>query len=226
MPEHSFAPRDDYAAPARPPRRKGPIAAVALVAAVLVGVLVVLAAQEEERERDERAARAVAIAELRRAIAVRQAPHDGAAPELKPAPEASPDERRAARRRLVGAAEDAVLRDARGRARTGELDRDVIDARCGPILKSKEAVPDDRVLSKTVGRYDCVAVTAEVPGGGALGFAFVVSVDFRTFAFTWCRNTPAQGERGEALVFVRLDRACLRTTGRALGTGYVDDGES
>lgn len=194
--------------------------------AVLVAVLAVLAGQEDDRQREERAARAVAIERLRARMAAQQAPHHGTAARLRPAAGASEDAQRAARRRLVDAAEAAILRDARARAKTGELDRPVLDARCGPILKSKEAVPDDRVLTKDVGRYDCVAVTSEVPDGGALGYAFVASMDFRTYDFTWCRNTPAQGERGQALVFVRLDRRCLRTTGRALGTGYVDEGES
>ena len=44
----------------------------------------------------------------------------------------------------------------------------------------------------------------------------------RSFTYVWCRNTPGQGERGVALAFVRLDRACLAAKGRALGTGYVD----
>ena len=51
---------------------------------------------------------------------------------------------------------------------------------------------------------------------------FVAALNFDTFTYTWCRNSPAQGEAGVALVFVRLDRACLAATGEALGTGYVD----
>jgi hypothetical protein len=39
---------------------------------------------------------------------------------------------------------------------------------------------------------------------------------------TWCRNTPAQSERGRALAEVRLERACLAAKGAPLGTGYVD----
>ena len=58
---------------------------------------------------------------------------------------------------------------------------------------------------------------------GELGFAFVAALDFKRYTYVWCRNTPAQGERGQAIsTFVRLDRACLAAKGRALGTGYVD----
>ena len=98
---------------------------------------------------------------------------------------------------------------------------------CGPLLKAKDAVPDDRILSKSIGRYDCVAVKTSVTGEGGqsvgrLGFPFVAALDFKHFTYVWCRNTPGQGERGVALAFVRLDRACLAAKGRALGTGYVD----
>jgi hypothetical protein len=37
-----------------------------------------------------------------------------------------------------------------------------------------------------------------------------------------CRNSPAQGEAGKSLAFVRLDRACLATKSAAIGSGYVD----
>ena len=37
-----------------------------------------------------------------------------------------------------------------------------------------------------------------------------------------CRNSPAQGEAGRPLAFVRLDRACLATNSKAIGAGYVD----
>ena len=56
-----------------------------------------------------------------------------------------------------------------------------------------------------------------------LGYAFVAALNFKTYTYTWCRNNPAQGEAGKALVFVRLDRACLAAKGKALGTGYVAD---
>ena len=79
-----------------------------------------------------------------------------------------------------------------------------------------------------VGRYDCVAIKRSITGEsgqtvGELGFAFVAALDFKRYTYVWCRNTPAQGERGQAVsTFVRLDRACLAAKGRVLGTGYVD----
>ena len=109
----------------------------------------------------------------------------------------------------------------------GELKGPITRTECGPLLKARDAVPDDRILSKAIGRYDCVAVKSTVIGEagqsvGRLGFPFVAALDFKRFTYVWCRNTPGQGERGAALAFVRLDRACLAAKGRALGTGYVD----
>ncbi|HSD81940.1 MAG TPA: hypothetical protein VLB47_14825 [Solirubrobacteraceae bacterium] len=98
-----------------------------------------------------------------------------------------------------------------------------------PILRAPDAVPDDRILSRAIGRYDCVAVRRDVGGTtgtvAKLGYAYVTALDFRRFTWTFCRNTPPQGERGQALAQVRLERACLAARGRALGTGYVDTDE-
>ena len=198
-------------------------AAVLLVAAVAL-VLNAVVANRNDRERRD-AAKATAAERVR--LTRLQAPHRGAATQLKPAAGAAPADRLAARAALVRAAEASITRDARGRVRSGELKGTVTGTECGPLLKAKDAVPDDRILSKPIGRYDCVAVIHSVNGVsgqsvGRLGFPFVAALDFRRFTYVWCRNTPAQGERGVALAFVRLARACLAAKGRALGTGYVD----
>lgn len=225
-----FAPRDDLPEPGAPRKRpRWPWAAAAVVVLAFVGVLLLLSAGQDEREAKDRTAARARVAELRKVITRQQAPKHGAAPALKPPAGATPAVRRAARAALVDWVEGAIVRDAQARADAGELDKRPTSAECGPQLKSKEAIPDDRVLSKDIGRYDCVAVLRDIPtvGGasvGRLGFAFVAALDFRDFTYTWCRNNPAQGERGEALVFVRLERACLAAKGRALGTGYVDAG--
>jgi hypothetical protein len=181
--------------------------------------------------RDDRAARdqvdrARRVAQLRARLVRVQAPHFGAARQLKPAADATDTQVLAARRALVVAVEDRITADARARARTGELDGPIKDTSCGPILKSKQAIPDDRVLSKPIGRYDCVAIKKHIVNAqdttvAELGHAFVAALNFDAYTYTWCRNTPAQGEAGKALVFVRLDRRCLATTGKALGSGYV-----
>jgi hypothetical protein len=202
-------------------------AGVLVLVLVLGGVGTVFALSDRDsRETREKAQTAKLVTQLRAKIARVQAPHRGAATDLKPAADASDAQLLAARKALVGAVETRITQDARARAKTGELDGPIVSTECGPILKSQRAIPDDRVLTKDIGRYDCVAIKKHVDalGGervGELGHAFVAALNFKTYTFTWCRNTPAQGERGVALVFVRLDRACLAAKGKALGTGYA-----
>ena len=201
-------------------------AAAATLVAVLAIVLVLNAVVSNRHDRERReSAKATAAEKVR--LKRLQAPHRGSARQLAPPAGASSADRLAARAALVRAAEASITRDAQARGRSGELKGTITGTECGPLLKAKAAVPDDRVLSKPIGRYDCVAVTHSVNAEsgqsvGRLGFPFVAALDFQKFTYVWCRNTPGQGERGVALAFVRLDRACLAAKGRALGTGYVD----
>jgi hypothetical protein len=190
-------------------------------------VALVLNAVVSNRNDRERRASAKAVAAERIRLGRLQAPHRGSATQLAPAAGASDLDRLDARAALVRAAEASITRDAQARDRRGELAGPISHTECGPLLRAKAAVPDDRVLSKSIGRYDCVAVKTSVAGEngqsvGRLGFPFVAALDFKKFTYVWCRNTPGQGERGVALAFVRLARACLAAKGRALGTGYVD----
>src|SRR3954471_23704262 len=117
-------------------------------------------------------------------------------------------------------------RGGRSRRGTGELRGTISHTECGPFRRARDAVPDDRVLSKPIGRYDCVAVLANATHNGQtvgkLGYAWVAALDFRRYTYVICRNSPAQGEAGRPLAFVRLDRACLATNSRAIGSGYID----
>lgn len=210
--------------------RRGRLAvwAAVLGGTVVVAVLVLgaLALQESRRER-ERADAARAVRSERARLRRLQAPRRAAAPDLRPARDAGPEERLAARAALVRRAEALITRDARARVRSGEIDGPIRATECGPYLRAPDAVPDDRVLTRSIGRYDCVAVKADIrdeddASVGRLGYAFVAAVDFDRFAVTWCRNTPAQSERGRALGTVRLDRACLAAKGPPLRNGYVD----
>ncbi|HEV7492220.1 hypothetical protein [Baekduia sp.] len=202
----------------------GTIAAV--LAALLATIAVIALGDRSDRDAANKIEQTRQVAALRVRIAREQAPHRGVAYGVKPPPWATDAQLLAARRTLVTAVERRITDDARARVKTGELDGPFSHTACGPILKSKAAIPDDRVLTKPIGRYDCVAIKRDVtlhPGQkvAELGYAFVAALNFRTYHYTWCRNNPAQGEAGKSLVFVRLDRACLAATGKALGTGYV-----
>jgi hypothetical protein len=200
--------------------------AALLVVAVAIVVLILNGVVSNRDKRERSAAEKAVIAEKARLRRL-QAPHRGAATALRPPAGASDQQLLTARAALVSAAEGSITRDAQGRARRGEVQGPIARTECGPLLKAKDAVPDDRILSKAIGRYDCVAIKSSIADQsgqsvGSLGYAFVAALDFKRFTYVWCRNTPAQGERGVALAFVRLDRACLAAKGRALGTGYVD----
>jgi hypothetical protein len=209
-------------------RRRNVIWAGGTVAVILVAVVVaVVLHAKSQRDARQRVADARAVAAEKVRLRKLQAPHRGAAFDLRPPHGAGRAERLAARAALVRRVEASITQDARARARVGELAGPISGSQCGPFLRAPDAVPDDRVLSKTIGRYDCVAVHGSINGTngtsvGSLGYPFVAALDFRRFTYVWCRNTPPPSERGEALAFVRLDRACLAAKGRALGTGYVD----
>ncbi len=208
-------------------RRRLRLVAAGFAGVVIVAALVVVllsdAADRRERDRADRERRRVELTARLKRI---QAPHRGAARQLKPPAGAGRAAVLRARRALVVAVEARITQDARARGRAGELDGPISHTECGPIARSRDAIPDDRDLVKRLGRYDCVAVKADVRqrgrSVGRLGHPFVATLNFDRFTYVWCRNTPAQGERGIALVFVRLERACLAARGRALGTGYVD----
>lgn len=223
-----FGARPDAAPPPPPGRhRRLLVAATALAALALAGLAAALVADRRDRDARERAELREAVA-ARRALLTRiQAPRAGSAPELRAPRGASAARRLAARAALVRAVEAAITTDARRRASAGELDGPIARTECGPIARRPDAVPDDRDLRRRIGRYDCVAVKGDVRQGGRsvgrLGHPFVAALDFDRFTWVTCRNTPPQSERGQVLVSVRLDRRCLAATGRALGTGYVDE---
>jgi hypothetical protein len=217
----------------RPPRLRGRRRTTVIVGGVAVLVLatavvaLILNGAVDRRNAADRRAEAKAVAAERARLRRLQAPHRGAATSLRPPAGAGDAEALVARASLVRAAEASITRDVRARDRAGELDGPISHTECGPLVKAKDAVPDDRVLTKLVGRYDCVAVKRDIVDGSGttvakLGYAFVAALDFRRFTYVWCRNTPPPGEAGKALAFVRLDRACLAATGAPVGTGYVD----
>jgi hypothetical protein len=227
-----LGPRPGAPAPETPEPR-GPLrslvlgaAALIALAALVAGVLALADAGRDRREREDAARRTAAEAEAARLRRV-QAPKRGAARALRPEPGSGRAEVLRARAALVRAAEASILADARGRARRRELRGPIAEVRCGPIARRPDAVPDDRVPGRPIGRYDCLAVRrtevdAITGGTASLGYPFVAALDFRRFTYVWCRNTPPQSERGRTLAVVRLERACLAARGRPVGTGYAD----
>jgi hypothetical protein len=204
-------------------------AAIGLVVLV-AGTFGVLALASKERDRDRRdaAQRRQLVAAERARLIREQAPRHGRPPAtLKQPPASATDaERIAARVGLLHAMEASITRDARGRVRSGELRGPVRYTKCATLSPTATVSNEERDLSRSRGRYDCVAVARDVIDNGKLvaryGTSFVGTVDFGRWRYVWCRNNPAPGERAKALVFVRLSRECLGAEGApAVGTGYV-----
>ena len=65
-----------------------------------------------------------------------------------------------------------------------------------------------------MGRYDCLAVTAEIPAtarspAGATGHGYRVVIDFQTGRYVHCKVMPAAGKALRSVKpFVPLPRAC------------------
>ena len=201
-------------------RRRWWLVVAALLVLAAVPLILVLRGQRDDRDaRDADARQRAVAAEVIRLKRV-QAPHRASAAASRPAGGASAAVRLQARAALVDAARASILGDARRRIATGEIEGPVLRVTCGPIARDPAAIPDDRVLSKPIGRYDCLAVRRSIAGAD-LGYPFVAALDFRRRTYVWCRNTPPQSERGKVLAQVRLERACLAARGKALGTGYA-----
>jgi hypothetical protein len=229
--EHCPACGRSYAEP--PPRlsRRARLvvggALVALAADALVLTLIVPHIEGPKHERvaaDEAAQRERVVRERDRLIA-EQRPRRGRGSTREDV-RAGDAARLAARLALVRDAERAITRDARARVASGALSGGLVrTTECGPVRRD---LPRDELdLSKRIGRYDCVAVTQDVVQDGKVvakfGLPFVAAIEFRRGRLTWCKNNPAQSERGKALAFVRLQPACLGLPpdAKPLGSGFA-----
>jgi hypothetical protein len=200
-------------------------AGVALVAlaAWLVPQLVDYRHHSDEQTR---AARTQLIAAERARLRAEQRPHHGQAVTLRPRRNAPRAVQLRARRQLVARVEASITADARARIRRGELSgKPPSKTSCGPLARNQVA-GDEQDLTKTIGRYSCVAVlTDAVQAGrrvGLFGIPFVAAVDFRLFTYVWCKDNPAANVSERGLAFVRLARACVAARGKAFGTGYME----
>ena len=159
-------------------------------------------------------------------------PPPGAAPRRRPRrcarPRARPPPSACARGTPSSSPPRARSPPTRGGAwARGELRARSSGRRAGPSCARPTRCPTTACSARPSG-----ASTASRSGGGSptppaarsrdFGYPYVTALSFTRFTWTFCRNTPPQGERGVALAHVRLDRACLAATGRVRGTGYED----
>ncbi len=202
------------------------------VGLVALGVALRPGIQETKQERATRLAREQAArASKQRALLIRQQrPVKGRMAGYEALPASAPDsERRTARRALVLELESAITADALARIKRKEMDGKVSFTECGPLVRTAE--PDDTVLTKKLGRYDCVAVSSDVRRFGRtvalFGHPYVGTVDFETGTFVLCKDNKVPGERGKLLAAVKLSPVCLGLDEDAeeVGDGYAQPEE-
>jgi hypothetical protein len=184
-----------------PRRRRLAIAAGALLLAALVlaAVLVVpqLRADSSDRQAEEAHRAAVANANLKARYAREARPVQGTGPAV--------DGRRgaaalAARRRLVGGMQAAVLADARERTRRGELHARYASATCYGYPKQVHERPPADDLNRPTAVLECLAVAAKVARdtrtttGSLIGQPYRARVDFTQGRYAFCKIVQQPGE--------------------------------
>jgi hypothetical protein len=165
------------------PWRTIAIAAVALVAVlgaaaalVLPGVAADRRAARERERRAEAASHAAFLASVDR--------------EQRPRVRGGrPARTVAARRAVLAAASAGIARDARSRT-----PKRVLGVECEPFPRTVGGTDPVSDLARPAGAYDCVAVTARLPGGGVIGMNFRLVARFQEGGYAWCRTIPLGDE--------------------------------
>jgi hypothetical protein len=210
-------------------RQRWALAGAALAVVIAAAALILPGVFDAKRDNNAKLARAFAarVAAEKARLTREQRPQRGRPAGLRPpSPTASASVQRAARHKLVLALEGAILADARSRVAAGRLDGPIQRVSCGPLIKNPGMHTEDEDLSKTRGRYDCVAVKREVTNGGKvvglLGHPFVGTADFKRFTYVWCKDNKVPGERGKPLAKVPVPAVCIGAEGRPrVGDGYL-----
>ena len=184
--------------------------AVALLPLVAVALVLVLG-PGIERGKEERAsaeakrleqARAERVAHLRQQQAPQFAAGEPAAASLW------------ARRRLLDDAALAVRADAHRRVRAGALSGPIRRVECEPYPRNVERRGAHQDLSRSVGRYACLAVTTAFGAtpeheAGQIGHPYRVRIDFDSGRYAFCKvaGRAGEGSIGQAPV-VPVPAAC------------------
>jgi hypothetical protein len=208
---------------------------IAVVAGLVVlGLALRPGIQETKQERASRLAReqSARVSKQRAKLVREQTPVRGRVTDVTlPAAGASDGEKRIARRAMVLALESAITEDVKGRIERKQLKGPVKFTECGPLIRTRDGLADDQILTKKVGRYDCVAVKRDVRRFGRtvalFGDPFVGTIDFEKGSYVFCKDNKVPGERGAALAKVVLAPECfgLDKDAERVGDGYVQPDE-
>jgi hypothetical protein len=154
-------------------------AALLVLAAAAVVLVPAISHSRQAREAGQRVAAAEDRAAAIRRQQADQRPHSGRS-------------QRRARPEMLREASAAILADARHRVRAGALRGPILRAACEPFPRTVGGVPPERDPAKHAGRYQCLAVTAEIGRTqanepGALGYPYRVLVHFDSGRYAFCK---------------------------------------
>ncbi|WP_028067004.1 hypothetical protein [Solirubrobacter soli] len=160
-----------------------------------------------ERARASAAEQARLRAANRERVIKLQQPRTGRFASLKPASDASPAEVASARAQLVTSLQSAITADAQKRAATGEISKVQGPTTCTHAAGTPE--------SGSTGVFDCYTVVRKVPKvktnvAGSIGYPFRAVVDYKTFAYAFCRTEQFPGEQliPDPRTVVEIPAAC------------------
>ncbi len=187
--------------------------AVALSPLAIVALIVLLApgidSSKDERRQAEQQRLEQAQAERARQLRAEQRPRFVRSESVTPA-SAPAAVRVAARRRLLSGASTAMLADARERGLRGPIRR----VECEPFPRTTAVSGAEGDLSRRIGRYECLAVTADVErtatqGSGIIGHPYRLQIDFQTGRYAFCKvsGRAGEGSLGRSLP-IGVPRAC------------------
>jgi hypothetical protein len=168
----------------------------AVAAAVGAIVLAVLLAPGIQRGKEERArAEAAERARLQR-LELERTRHEQLPRFARGTPAGSDLEARAA---LVASVAASIRADASKRSAAGEFNGPIKRVECRPYPPTVDRVPADRIPSKRIGLYACLAVTSDIPAtsgnrSGVLGHPYRTRIDFRTGRYGFCKVRGSPGE--------------------------------
>jgi hypothetical protein len=195
---HVWTPPRDVEVPPVPWRKLAIGTAIGAVvcAAALAVIVPAIDRGKERRAAQEQAQATAARAAERRRIVHEQRPRHARAAGARPS-----------RAALLAQVQRAISRDAAARVRAGELRGPIGATTCKPAADARP-VPGRGV-------FDCFTVTGTIKASaasaaGAIGYPFRAVVDYRTFAYTWCKTNPVPGEQlvPDPRTVVQLPRAC------------------
>jgi hypothetical protein len=197
---HVWTPPRDVEIPPVPWRKLaiGTGIGAVLCAAALAAIVPAIDRGKERRAAHARAQAAAERAAERRRIVREQRPRHGRAAALRA---------QGGRAALLAHVESAISRDAAARVRAGELRGPVGPTSCQPAA--------DAVSRPERGVFNCLTLVRRIRASagnaaGALGYPFRAVLDYRTFAYTWCKTNPVPGELvvPDPRTVIELPRAC------------------